>query len=464
MKDFIETRVRVNRAAALGVAVAATIVAAVSFGCKEQDETLVYKPIHRTTTTFQPSGNLPDLLTLDAMFADMAAFASEAVVQITVRAGRRNGRFVPAAGEGSGFILTSDGRIVTNDHVVASVDEVTVTLADSNDVRPGQFALAAGSPFGLENSVTFGHISAIGRPGIAGDGAQQSRRYSGMIQTDASINPGNSGGPLINIQGQVIGVNTSIYSATGASTGIGFAIPSNVVLAVADELIQTGKFDRGLMGVRPRDMKPYEIGELNFQGAFITWADPGSPAHDAGMREGDVITKIGSLAISNEIDLRVAMYRHSPKDTVKVTYMRDGKAKSVSVTLAAPENLQAVQPPQRDTNPFSDRFPTPGQQQRPRLGVEIYDVDDPSRDQYGLPDDLEGAVITNVLDGSLADRAGLKEGDVIMQVNGKSIEAADVRAVMDAADWGDEVLITYVRIRDGETVERRVRIRLRLRP
>ncbi|MCH8979773.1 MAG: trypsin-like peptidase domain-containing protein [Armatimonadetes bacterium] len=501
MKHLSESRTRAHRVVGLAAAIVGTVVAAMSLGCGKPSETLVYEPIQRTASYVEPSGNLPDLKTLDSMFADMAEDASEAVVHIAVPPGRRNGRIArPGGGEGSGFILTSDGWIVTNDHVVAAVDEVTViladgrelvgkvtrtddqqldialvkidavnlrtlTLADSNKVRPGQFAFAAGSPFGLENSVTFGHVSAIGRPGVAGDGFTQARRYSGMIQTDASINPGNSGGPLINIEGEVIGVNTSIFSSTGTSTGIGFAIPSNVVRAVADELIRTGKFDRGLIGVFPRDLKPYEISERGFAGAYLLRVDPGNPAHDAGMRVGDVITKIGSAIVTNEIDLRVAMYRHSPKDKVQVTYRRDGDINTASVTLAAPTDLQAVQPPSRTPNPFRDRGPELRQPRRPRLGLELFDVDDTARDQYGLPDGLEGAVVTVVVGGSLAEQAGLKEGDVIRQVDGEDVHGATgVSDFMSRANWGDEVVIAYMRITDGQQEERQVRIRLRFRP
>ena len=202
------------------------------------------------------------------------------------------------------MIYTQDGWIITNDHVVAGADSVKVVMSDgreidgeihrigdqqldialvkvkaknlptlkfseSDSVRVGQFAIAVGAPFGLANSVTVGHVSAIGRPGLAGDRVSGPRVYRDMIQTDAAINPGNSGGPLINIDGEVIGINTTIYSPTGTSSGIGFAIPANIVRVVADEMIATGKFDRGFIGIEPVNLKPYQLKERKIDGGAL---------------------------------------------------------------------------------------------------------------------------------------------------------------------------------------------------
>ncbi|HQU18884.1 MAG TPA: trypsin-like peptidase domain-containing protein, partial [Fimbriimonadaceae bacterium] len=228
-----------------------------------------------------PASNLEapklDMLrSLDEAFASIVDYASKAVVHIRTGGDRSQGlTSAMASGEGSGVIFRSDGYIVTNAHVVDSFDTVTVTLNDgrsfpgkvikaedidiavvkiqasdlptvqfgnSDAVRPGQFAIAVGSPFGFENSTTIGHISAIGRESIVPDMRQGSARfYPDLIQTDASINMGNSGGPLLNVDGQVVGINTAIYSGTGGSVGIGFAIPSNQARMIADMLIEKGK-------------------------------------------------------------------------------------------------------------------------------------------------------------------------------------------------------------------------------
>lgn len=466
--------------------------------------TLVYKPNLRPVSVGNSEGTAPSLKSLDEMFTNLATFASEAVVHIAVRPDRAERYAGQVGGDGSGLILTQDGWIVTNDHVVRNSDTVNVILADgrelkgkvthvgdeqldlalvkvdaanlpllrfadSDEVKPGQMVLAVGSPFGLENTVTFGHVSAIGRIGMASDGISTPRNYSGMIQTDASINPGNSGGPLINVDGHVIGINTSIYSSTGTSAGIGFAIPANVVRAVVNEVIETGKFDRGLMGIEPRNLKPYEQKDLGISGAFVERISEGGPAQKVGIRAGDVVTKVDGRTITNEIDLRVALYAKSPKDTVEVTYVRDGSTKSAKLTLVAPQVVTSVEPqpqpqsPQMDEDPFRSFPDLRGMpQQRPTLGVYLYDVDETTREQFDLPGGLDGALIYRVRTDSLAEKAGLKIGDVITSINDKKIGGGeDVIGIMSNAKVGDELVIKYTRVEAGKALERNVRIRLR---
>jgi serine protease Do len=467
--------------------------------------TLDYKPMQRTASLGQaPKVPKTDLEALDQFYADLSTYASEAVVHIRVGGQGRGRMAMMQSGDGSGFILTQDGWIVTNDHVVRNADEVAVFLADgrelkgkvtrandesldvalikvdaknlpvlkfadSDAVKPGQIVIAVGSPFGLENTVTFGHVSAIGRPGQASDGIQAPRYYSGMIQTDASINPGNSGGPLINVYGEVIGVNTSIYSTSGASAGIGFAIPANVVRAVANELIETGKFDRGLMGVEPRDLKPFESKERDgLVGAYVNAVSPGDSAEKAGLKPGDVITKVDGDAITNEIDLRVALYKKSPNEKVTVTYKRDGAEKTATITLKAPQvaATREEQPQMRPDAPFREmpNFPDIPEfmGDRPKLGVYLYDVDDTTREQYKLPGGLEGAVIYRVSAESIAAKAGLKPGDVITSIDGQRVTAADdVVNTVSELELGDQVTIKYTRMQDGKAVERSVDVRFR---
>jgi S1-C subfamily serine protease len=463
------------------------------------DPTLNYQPNLRPASFEAPAGTISGLKELDAMFTELAAFTSEAVVHIQVRPDRQQTFSGAMGGDGSGLIISADGWIVTNDHVVRNSDEVNVILADgrelkgkvttvddemldialvkidaknlpvlkfadSDSVRPGQMVLAVGSPFGLENTVTFGHVSAIGRIGQASDGYQAPRVYSGMIQTDASINPGNSGGPLVNVDGLVVGVNTSIYSTSGSSSGIGFAIPSNVVQAVAKEVMATGKFDRGLMGVVPRDLKPYEAKEMKTLGAFVVNAESG--AAKSGIKAGDVITQIDGRKIANEVDLRVVLYEKSPNDKVEVVYVRDGQQHNAQVTLSAPQQVVRNEQPQierRPQSPFDgqpdmrDLFP----QERPTLGVFLYEVDDTTRDQYGLPGGLQGALIYRVRSGSLAERAGLQIGDVIVGLNDTKITSPEaVVNFISRVKAGDELVVKFVRMQEEKAVEKTVRIRL----
>ncbi|MCW5940508.1 MAG: trypsin-like peptidase domain-containing protein [Fimbriimonadaceae bacterium] len=468
-------------------------------------------PVAVRTVAIEPPANLSMLKELDATFANLAEAASKAVVHITTNLGRLDGtandqnEAFAGGGEGSGFIIREDGWIVTNDHVVGGKDKVrvvladgreflgrvtstndpqidlaiikietkglpTLAIADSNQVRVGQMAMAIGAPFSLEGTVTIGHISAIGRSGMAGGGFRQSPRvYSGMIQTDAAINPGNSGGPLINMDGQVVGVNTSIQTTSGGNNGIGFAIPGNVVRAVSDKLIKDGKFSRGLLGITPRDLKPFERSEQGVaSGALVEEVPETSAAYKAGIRKGDVITKIGGEPITNEMDLRVSMYRHAPNDTVRVEYMRKKAPGGVDVKLTSPETLAQNAPPQPmvpdlrggqdwfsqpDGSPFSQpspNAPSPRTNEPPRLGVGIQLIDATMRQQFNIPSDVEGVVVTSVTANSFASRIGVQPGDVVSEVNGTQVRAvADVSVAMSKMRRGDTISLKLVRFSDG---------------
>jgi serine protease Do len=443
-----------------------------------------------------PSGSLEDA------FVQLAETASKAVVHITTDTSGLNGgtsdRGARGGGEGSGFVYRSDGWIVTNEHVVQGRDQVRVVLADgrellgkvtpANDpqldlavvkvdvkdlpalalspdklVKPGQYAIAFGAPFGLENSVTVGHVSAVSRRGQINDPMSGvSRGYTGMIQTDASINPGNSGGPLLNIRGEVIGVNTSIYSTTGGNNGIGFAIPARVVREVANELISKGSFDRGLLGVEPRDLKPFELSQRKLSGgALLEGVPEESGAFKGGIREGDVVVKINEFDVVDELDLRIAAYRHSPGETVRVTYVRDGQVKIASVKLGKPSDLAQ---PQQDprmripapelpdffNQPFGEGRPqTPDRAPRtgkPRLGVSVQAVDATLRKQFSLPEGANGVVVVTVEPGSFAEKLGVKPGDLVVEIDGKRINAvADVAEAMSGVEWGDQVSLGFER-------------------
>lgn len=463
----------------------------------------------------QPAGintgvDLSNLKQLDATFSALAEAASQGVVFIAGEATDKPSTdpmvAMQGSKSGSGFIYRSDGWIVTNDHVVNGYDKVKVvlgdgrevtgkvtrandpqldlalvkvderdlpalSLADSSKIRLGQIAMAIGAPFGLDDSVTFGHVSAMGRPGAIPDPSTgQVRVYSGLIQTDAAINPGNSGGPLLNIDGEVIGVNSAINSQTGSNAGIGFAIPANVVRAVADELISSGKFDRGLLGVNPRDLKPFEKKQLNMQGgAYAVAVDESTPAYKAGIREKDIVTAIDGQPVSGEIDLRVAMYRSAPGKTVQVTYIRNGKTNTTNVKLVAPQIEANTQPrvnrqEQFPNSPFEffnedpkkgDNAPnTAPRNAKPKLGVMVQQVDANARQQFGLPSDASGVVIAAVTDGSFASKVNLQPGDVLVEVNGKKLSVVDdVTAAMAGVNWGDQVSVKFVRYKNGSRSE-----------
>ncbi|MCH7904909.1 MAG: PDZ domain-containing protein [Armatimonadetes bacterium] len=494
----------------IGAVIGAGIITAVKLMADAGDKPMQYQQTqYRPASLFESSVGDVDIQSIDSLFTELSMFISDAVVHISVQTGVRQnpdtGEFLrPRSGDGSGFVYTSDGWIVTNDHVVEGADTVqvvlangrvvegvvyrandpqldialvkvnveglpTLELADSNGVRPGQFAIAVGVPFGLENSVTIGHVSAIGRSGEASDGRGPPRPYSGMIQTDASINPGNSGGPLVDINGRVIGINTSIFSTSGVSSGIGFAIPSNIIRAVVDEMIETGKFDRGLMGIVPEDMKPFEQAEFKVAaGAVIRIVEPNDPADNAGLRVNDVIILIDSVKITNELDLRVALYAKSPDDKINVTYVRKGKERTTDLQLTSPRIVVAQQRESDFSYPFGNRQPNTrpdrdrGQMARPTLGVSLYPVDDATRAQYDLPNTVRGVVVVSVTPGSTADNAGLREGDVIFSIDGKPVrDTEDVVEAMSSADWGDRMEIGYERVEDGEVERDTVRVRFR---
>ena len=317
--------------------------------------------------------SLTELKRLDQSFANLAEFVAPAVVHIRSKGVQRmagtTGGGLQTGGEGSGFIYRSDGVIVTNDHVVGGFDEVevelkdgrtfrgkvtraedsdvavvrieakdlpTLKLADSASVRPGEFAIAIGAPLGLDNSVTIGHVSAIGRETLmpATTLGGRTRVYPDLVQTDAAINPGNSGGPLINVNGEVIGMNTMIFSLNGGgSSGIGFAIPTSQFQMIADLLLRDGKLTRAMIGVVPENVKEYRQKEMGITGGATVAQIAEGPAQRAGIQRDDVILRIGQTPIHGQIDVRNAMLRYAPGSTVDVEILRGKDRKTIAVKL-----------------------------------------------------------------------------------------------------------------------------------
>ena len=445
------------------------------------------------------------LRSLDKSFANLAEFASPAVVQIKSESKGTTdmmGRMMPIGGEGSGVIVRPDGYIVTNDHVVGGFDKVrvflqdgrdfpgtvmraedsdiavvkidakdlpTLSFADSSTVKPGEFSIAIGSPFGFENTVTVGHISALGRANRISDMRNGTRVYTDLIQTDTPINMGNSGGPLINIDGQIIGINTSIYSQSGGSNGIGFAIPSNQARLISEMLIEGKKIVRGALGVVPEDLRDYQKKQMNIDGGAIV-SKPflsNGPAGVAGIKEGDVIVRVGKYPIKGQIDVRNSMLQYPPDSKVEVEYIRDGKHQTAEVKLTDPKSLQKMFAPVPDDSDSPhgnldipdlkgfDLVPPQGPDSspkiggKPKLGVSVVTLDDKMRKQFSIPAGVRGAVVVSVQPGSVAERIGMQAGDVIQKFGDVAIDTADqVSTAMKSVKSGDKRMIKYGRYTD----------------
>jgi len=361
---------------------------------------------------------------LDESFANLADAVKPSVVHIRVQSSstrNQTGGFQIVGGEGSGVIFRPDGYIVTNDHVVGGFEKVTVILydgrefpgkviraedsdiavvkieakdlpalqfANSNEVRSGEFAMAVGAPFGLDNTVTVGHISALQRTNQIPDPTTgKYRMYWDLIQTDAPINMGNSGGPLVNIEGQVVGINTAIFSPTGTSGGIGFAISSNQARLLAETLIEKGKVTRGFLGIQPENLKGYQKKDFGVnEGALVVDLPNDGPAAMAGVKKGDVVVRIGSMPITSQVDLRNSMIKYAPGSKIEIEVVRDKEHKTFTATSkeppvlpTQPQNLQRINPNDLPDFPGFKDFPriqdpsqAPVQQfGKPRLGASV---------------------------------------------------------------------------------------------
>ena len=343
---------------------------------------------------------------------------------------------------GSGVLVSPDGYIVTNNHVIAHASDIEVMLSDkrnfkakvigtdkptdlavikidatnlpvaswgnSEDLHVGDIVMAFGNPFGQNFSVTRGAVSALGRSGIEPGGLEN------FIQTDAAINPGNSGGPLVNVRGQVVGINTAILSGNsgpggeGSFLGIGFAIPSNTVKHVMEDLIKTGKVSRGYLGVLVQDVSPAFAKEFNVpdtSGAFVQNVESDGPSAKAGLQNGDVIRKYNGQTVSDAGALTAMVTQTDPGAVVTLDILRNGKPMTIKVTLGErPANASA----------------TPGQGQAPSgtalSGVTVQNLTPGMRDQLGIPSSANGVVVSNVDQNSPAGEY-LQQGDVIQSIN-----------------------------------------------
>ena len=349
---------------------------------------------------------------------------------------------------GSGFIINPNGYIVTNAHVVARATEIHVKLADgrelpakvagrdpktdlallkidgtglpviplgdSSQLQVGAPVMAIGNPFGLEQTVTTGIVSATGR--VIGEGP-----YDDFIQTDASINPGNSGGPLINAQGQAVGINTAIFSQSGGSIGIGFAIPVNLAKSVVTQLAQTGRVERGWLGVTIQPLTPElakGFGLLNAQGALVASVLDGSPAQKAGMKPGDVITEYNGRKVARSEDLPRAVAETPVGREVPVTVLRDGKSLTLTAKIA---QLEEPEP----------KVVAQAGSEKPALGLGVESLTPALAGQLGLSES-SGVIVRSVQDGSPAASAGIQAGDVIVEVDLRPVASvSELRRAVD---------------------------------
>lgn len=372
-------------------------------------------------------------------------------------------------GVGSGFILTADGYVLTNAHVVQGADEVIVTLTDkrelkakligadqrsdvavvkveasglpfvkvgdSNKAKVGEWVMAIGSPFGLENTVTAGIISAKQRD--TGD-------LLPLIQTDVAINPGNSGGPLVNLRGEVIGINSQIYSQNGGYMGISFAIPIADAVRVADELRAGGRVVRGYLGVLPDDITK-EIAEAiglgKPQGAVIRSVVAGSPAEKAGVEGGDVVTKVDGKVVDKAADLRRLVANVKPGAKTTLTVFRRGATKDIVVTIG--EDERSKKPGSDSTE--SSKEPAPATGPSAALGLKVSELTDAQRKELKLKSGVKVDSATGA-----AARAGLREGDLILSVD--NVEVATVKAFQAQIAKAEKAKVINLVVRRDDVV------------
>ena len=437
--------------------------------------------VHASAVTASPldDHSVSALTSLDQAVESVAARVTPAVVNIAVTSrgsdqekaeqgipglppgfaqffGQGGGMQVPRQpqlehGIGSGVIISPDGYIVTNHHVVDGATQIKVTLhdrrvltgkvvgvdkltdlavvkvnardlpavswGDSGKLEPGQTVLAFGSPFGyFQFSVTRGIVSAVNRPNPYSDDA---RKPGGYIQTDAAINPGNSGGPLVNAHGELVGINTFIISNSGSFAGAGFAIPAQIAKATTDQIIKTGSVHHGYVGISMNDVTPENAHFFNLtdaSGAIVTEVTPDSPASRAGVQNGDVIEQLNGQKMVNGSALQVAISGMTPGTRVQLGILRNGQPQTVNLTVG---EFHADGQLADSTDNGNDSRGQGG-----KLGLAMSDVTPDVRQQLNLPNGVKGAAIQSVRPGSPAEDAGLRPGDIILQINRHQVTSA----------------------------------------
>ncbi len=365
------------------------------------------------------------------------------------------------SGMGSGVIISPDGYIISNNHVVAGANKLEVVLsnkksyiatlvgtdpntdisllkieekglpylnfANSDNIEVGQWVLAVGNPLGLNSTVTAGIVSAKGRGiGILGSQGKAANPIESFIQTDAAINPGNSGGALVNTIGELIGINSAIQSTTGYYQGYGFAVPSNLARKIVEDIKKFGIVQRGFLGVTSLDLSnDMQVAGYNKQnktnikagsGVYVTGFGDNSSAEDAGIRTGDVITKIDNTAVTDFADLSIAIGSKRPGDKVMVTYLRNGKEATATVTL-------------RDQKGGTSARTKADLSVTEKIGAEFKPLDERFKTDYGLN---SGVIATNVTEGSEIAKIGIVDNYIVIEINGKPVNSQkDVEKILD---------------------------------
>lgn len=367
---------------------------------------------------------------------------------------------------GSGVVVDPEGYIITNNHVISQADEIkvllanerefkgkvvgsdpktdiaivkidasdlpTITWGDSSQLQVGEYVLAIGNPFGLNQTVTMGIISAVGRAqvGIAD--------YEDFIQTDAAINPGNSGGALVNARGELIGINTAIFSRSGGYMGIGFAVPSNMARSVMESLLKSGKVIRGWLGVSIQGVTPQlakEFGLKEGKGAVVSEVLSGSPADRAGIERGDVIIQYGGRPVDNPSQLRNLVAQTPVGSKVAIRIIRNKKEKVIDVVIT--EQPKEVAQDAEETEEGLSHVLS---------GVRVSDITPEMSRRLGLSKEDRGVVVTDVESGSIAEESGLRRGDLILEINRESVRSReDYNRIVSQLSEDDSVLLLISR-------------------
>jgi serine protease Do len=390
---------------------------------------------------------------------------------------------------GSGVIVSQDGYVLTSNHVVENADDIRVetasgteyrakivgtdpptdtavlkiedgqfpaiTLANSDKLEVGDVVLAIGNPFGIGQTVTMGIVSATGR------GELGIVDYEDFIQTDASINMGNSGGALVDAQGRLVGINTAILSRTGGNQGVGFAIPINMGRSVMERLITNGRVARGFLGIGLQPLTPELAERLELRGeggALVAGVEQGFPAAEAGIEPGDLITEFNGRKVADYRQLRLMVSQTAPDAKVEIKLLRNGKVRTVQATLAE-------LPSQRTLSGLLQRGAPERNRNEALQGVEVADITSQARRQYNIPAHVRGALVTNVAPDSTAAEAGLRPGDVLLEIERKAVAGADEAVELTDNFEGSKVLLRvwsrgstkylFVNVEQPETLEDR---------
>jgi serine protease Do len=387
-----------------------------------------------------------------------------------------------AQSSGSGFFISGDGYIVTNNHVVENADEIKVTLKDQREMtakivgrdeatdlavikvegagfpyvdfensakpRVGDWVIAVGNPFGLGGTATAGIVSAYNRD--IGDS------FVDFIQIDAPINRGNSGGPTFDIYGRVIGVNSAIFSPSGGSVGIGFAIPADVADGITKQLISGGKVQRGYLGATIQNVTPEiaeSMGLKGRKGALVAELVPGGPADKGGVQPGDVVVALNGSAVTSSVELTRMVAHSRTGDVLHLSILRDGKERGLEVKSGTRPSEAQLAANNRGEEGGPDQPATPEAQHPNALGMTLAPLDDATRRHLGLPADIHGAVVLSVKSSSDAGEKGLRAGDILVRAGDAAVNSpADVQgAVAKAKKDGMASILVGVR-RDGHTL------------